>query len=343
MPDLRWGTKQEHERGGELMKFVTSEQMRAVDRYAIERIGIPAVALMENAGRAIAEEVLVFCRGRRDGRLPERPAETIRERPAGANEGDRKQGESDSSYDSGAGACRPLQESGSPPPVPAEHWLILVGKGNNGGDGLVCARHLADAGVQVSLLYAEEPERLGGEAALQQTIAAALGLPGEVYAPGTVAAARSRGVTGIVDALLGTGAKGAPRGAYASLIREANETRLPIVAADIPSGLDADTGVVHDPCIQARITVCLAFLKAGLTQYPGAKAAGDVVARYIGIPRALPPEIPAAEVGVLLTDRSLRGELGVDVGRRREAGPHGQPGVAARRGYHRGIVIDRAE
>ncbi|WP_178025148.1 NAD(P)H-hydrate dehydratase [uncultured Paenibacillus sp.] len=302
------------------MKFVTSEQMRAVDRYAIEHIGIPAVALMENAGRAIAEEVLAFGRGRREGRLPERPAETVRERPAGANGLDRDQVEPGPCIDGGAREGAPLWES-SLPPLPAEHWLILVGKGNNGGDGLVCARHLADAGVQVSLLYAEEPERLGGEAALQQAIAAALGLPGEAYTPGSVAAARSRGVTGIVDALLGTGAKGAPRGAYASLIREANESRLPIVAADIPSGLDADTGVVHDPCIQARITVCLAFLKAGLTQYPGAKAAGDVIVRYIGIPRALPPGI-AAEAGVLLTEPSLRGELGVDPARRREADGH---------------------
>ncbi|SMF52863.1 NAD(P)H-hydrate epimerase [Paenibacillus barengoltzii] len=281
------------------MKFVTSEQMRAIDHYAIEQIGIPAVALMENAGRAIAEEVLFFCRQRREGRLPEYSEETIRERTAGLDSWD---------WDLGGS------------PEPEEHWLILIGKGNNGGDGLVCARHLADAGVRVSLLYAEEPERLGGEAALQHAIAAALGLPGEVYTPGAVAAARSRGVTGIVDALLGTGAKGAPRGAYASLIREANESRLPIVAADIPSGLDADIGAVHDPCIQARITVCLAFLKAGLTQYPGAKAAGDVIVRYIGIPRALPPGM--AEAGVLLTEEALRGELGVDPGRRRDADGH---------------------
>lgn len=288
------------------MKFVTSEQMRAIDRHAIEQIGIPAVALMENAGRAIAEEVLALCQLRREGRLPEHPEERIRERHAAAI---------------GRGRDPDSDSEEKEKEKTAEHWLILVGKGNNGGDGLVCARHLADAGVQVSLLYAEEPERLGGEAGLQHRIAAALGLPGEAYTPGAVAAARSRGVTGIVDALLGTGAKGAPRGAYASLIREANESRLPIVAADIPSGLDADTGAVHDPCIQARITVCLAFLKAGLTQYPGARAAGDVVVRDIGIPRALPPGI-AAKAGVLLTRQALRGELGVDPDRRREADGH---------------------
>ncbi|TYA11772.1 NAD(P)H-hydrate dehydratase [Paenibacillus faecis] len=126
-------------------------------------------------------------------------------------------------------------------------------------------------------------------------------------------------VTGLVDALLGTGTTGAPRGVYASLIREANASGLPIVAADLPSGLDADTGAVHDPCIRARVTVSLAFLKAGLTQYPGARAAGDVVVRYIGIPRTLPPGMKPA--GTVLTEAALS-ELGADPGRRREPDGH---------------------
>lgn len=289
------------------MKFVTSEQMRELDQYAITKTGIPALSLMENAGRVIAEEVLRFCRvrymdGQASGSGSDVAAERIYEQVAGYGW--------DRTTNGGEHEGR----------LHGEHWLILIGKGNNGGDGLVCARHLADAGVRVSLLYAESAERLGGDAAIQYRIAEALGLAGAVYTPGQVAAARSRGVTGIVDALLGTGAKGAPRGAYASLIREANESRLPIVAADIPSGLDADTGAVYDPCIQARITVCLAFLKAGLTQYPGAKAAGEVIVRYIGIPRVLPPGMP--EAGVVLTEETLRGELGVDPARPREADGH---------------------
>ncbi|CAM4414904.1 MULTISPECIES: NAD(P)H-hydrate dehydratase [Paenibacillus] len=359
------------------MRFVTAEQMREIDRHAIVHMGIPSAALMENAGRAIAEEVLAFCRERRQqaGKwsrqwsVDQAAAERIYDdgwdigvnkplqafgpdtRESGARHGDggnapihqlARAGQSGVRMGGSIrGDVRRHGKSafgGSEPPFGPvcpnaggfgelgatdgypEHWLILVGKGNNGGDGLVCARHLADAGVRVSLVYAEAPEKLGGEAALQQRIAEALGLAGAVYAPGAVASARSRGVTGIVDALLGTGAKGAPRGAYASLIREANESGLPIVAADIPSGLDADTGEAHDPCIRARITVCLAFLKAGLTQYPAAKMAGDVIVRYIGIPRELPQGVEAA--GFVLAEETLRGELGVDPGLRREADGH---------------------
>ncbi|MNO42433.1 Bifunctional NAD(P)H-hydrate repair enzyme Nnr [compost metagenome] len=276
------------------MKFLSTEQMRKVDQYTITKLGIPAMALMENAGRAIAEEVLRIC---------------------------------------GTDRTKP----------PAQHWLVFVGKGNNGGDGLVCARHLADEGVAVTLLYAVHGDQLRGDALAQHRIVEALDLPRLVYMPDAeqsegqrdAAASGKCGVvnqdgleqllsgerfTGIIDALLGTGTKGAPRGVYADLIRAANRSGLPIVAADIPSGLDADTGAVHDPCIKARVTVSLAFMKAGLTQYPGAKAAGEVVVRYIGIPRALPPGMQAE--GVLLTEESLGDELGIDVARRREADGH---------------------
>lgn len=257
--------------GGRNMEFVTAEQMREVDRYTIEQIGIPAIVLMENAGRAIAEEVIKLVMLRKDT-------------------------------------------------LAGERWLVLIGKGNNGGDGLVCARHLADAGIPVTLVYAVGPDHLSGEAAVQQRIVEALGLPRIVYEDEAIGIPDLRSYTGMVDALLGTGAKGAPRGAYASLIAEANASGLPIVAADIPSGLDADTGAVYDPCIQAELTVCLAFLKAGLTQYPGAKAAGEVVVRYIGIPPRLPAGLKGA--GGVLTEESLESELGLDAGRRREPDGH---------------------
>lgn len=248
------------------MLFVTAGQMRELDRYAIETLGIPVMVLMENAGRAIAEEVLRVI-----------GTECSRER-----------------------------------------WLILIGKGNNGGDGLVCARHLAEAGVDVRLLYAEPPAALGPDAAAQHAIVEALKLPWSVYDSG--GSGWFDGCTGIVDALLGTGAKGAPRAHYASLIREANASGLPIVAADIPSGLDADTGAVYDPCIQATCTVALAFMKAGLTQYPGVRVAGEIVVRYIGIPSALPSHVSAE--GYLLTEQSLVRELGVAVDRPREGDGH---------------------
>lgn len=298
------------------MKFLISEQMREVDRYTIEELGIPAMVLMENAGRAIAEEVLRFCRSVRGEEPGERASERTRQAPGRL------------AYEESA-ANTQLSAAGSASErcsvFAGEHWVVLVGKGNNGGDGLVCARHLADAGLAVSLLYAEPPERLRGEAAAQHEIVKRLGLPGRVYDPdagaGIGAEGRDRAeVTGLVDALLGTGAKGAPRGGYASLIREANDSGLPIIAADIPSGLDADTGAVHDPCIRARVTVSLAFLKAGLTQYPGAGQAGEVVVRYIGIPRRLPPGMAAA--GAVLTREALAEELGVDAERPRQPDGH---------------------
>lgn len=206
------------------------------------------------------------------------------------------------------------------PAAGGEHWLVLAGKGNNGGDGLAAARYLREAGIAVTLVYAAAPESLAGEAALQRDAAAAVGLPVAVWGREAV---DFMACSGIVDALLGTGSAGAPRGAYAELIAAANASGRPVVSADIPSGLDADTGQTHEPCIHAAVTVCLAFLKRGLVQYPGAGAAGQVVVRSIGIPAAL-----ARESGVeasLLTPEVLRTQLQVDVARRRS--PEGHKGT----------------
>lgn len=318
------------------MYVVTSEQMRALDNYAIRRIGIPAIALMENAGKAIAEEVLKLCLERHvASQLPS----TAAARTCGSDQAylpeDERCDRPTSLLDYSAASEGPFTgndrviEMSRPSPVidgdarlptalaAQEHWLILVGKGNNGGDGVVAARHLRDAGISVTLLYAAEPSALADEAAVQRDAAAALGIPALVHGR---AAVDYGAYTGIVDALLGTGATGTPRGAYAALIQAANDSGLPIVSADIPSGLDADTGARHEPCISAAVTVCLAFLKRGLVQYPGAGAAGRVVVRSIGIPASL-----CREQGVgthLLTPHVLRTELGADVSRRRAPDGH---------------------
>lgn len=318
------------------MYVVTSEQMRALDNYTIRRIGIPAIALMENAGKAIAEEVLKLCLERHGAsQLPSTAvARTSVSDQACLPEGERcdrptsLSGYSAASEGPSTGNERVIEMSRPSPVIDGdarlpsalaaqEHWLILVGKGNNGGDGVVAARHLRDAGISVTLLYAAEPSALAGEAAVQRDAAAALGIPALVHGR---AAVDYGAYTGIVDALLGTGATGAPRGAYAALIQAANDSGLPIVSADIPSGLDADTGARHEPCISAAVTVCLAFLKRGLVQYPGAGAAGRVVVRSIGIPVSL-----CREQGVsthLLTPHVLRTELGADVSRRRAPDGH---------------------
>ncbi|OKP79119.1 bifunctional ADP-dependent (S)-NAD(P)H-hydrate dehydratase/NAD(P)H-hydrate epimerase [Paenibacillus sp. P3E] len=327
------------------MYVVTAEEMRELDRQTIERLGIPAIALMENAGRAIAEEIIRFCRyqaggggtpaawNQAGGASEAAGTRELERGDAGAAGRSRNGG----AYGPGGRGDAGALGSGGPGVQPPgfsvsgdaaltlehagdEHWLVLVGKGNNGGDGLAAARHLREAGIAVTLVYAAAPESLAGEAALQQNAAAALGLPAAVYGRDRVDFVAC---SGILDALLGTGSAGAPRGAYAELIAAANGSGKPIVSADIPSGLDADTGRAHEPCIHAVVTVCLAFLKRGLLQYPGAACAGQVVVRSIGIPAALAREsgVPAS----LLTPEVLRTRLQVDVSRRRS--PEGHKGT----------------
>ncbi|MGG3742158.1 NAD(P)H-hydrate dehydratase [Paenibacillus chibensis] len=279
------------------MYIVTSAQMRELDLRTIEEIGIPSMALMENAGKAIAEEVIRLCRERSGTAAGKLRADT-------GMEGDLR------------GVIRADEALALAHPE-REHWLILAGKGNNGGDGLVAARYLREAGIGVTVAYALPPEQLQGDAALQRDAAARLGIPLLVHGRDAVDYAAC---TGIVDALLGTGAHGEPRGAYADMIAAANASGKTIVSADIPSGISADTGEVSRPCIAARLTVSLAFLKRGLTQFPGAEAAGEVVVRSIGIPS----ELCGQQEGLafLLTEDVLRGRLRVDTARRRSPDGH---------------------
>lgn len=289
------------------MYLVTAEQMRQLDGETIQRLGIPAIALMENAGRVIAEEIVALCRRRRGGASCRNAAD----------EGDA--GRKDAALP-GAAFQVSADHALTLDHAADERWFILVGKGNNGGDGLAAARYLRETGIAVTLVYAVPPESLSGEAALQRDAAAAMGLPAVVYGRDRLDLAEC---SGILDALLGTGAAGAPRGAYAELIAAANSSGKVIVSADIPSGLNADTGETHEPCIHASVTVCLAFLKRGLLQYPGAGAAGHVKVRAIGIPTSL-----ASESGVqvhLLTPEVLHAHLGVDIARRRS--PEGHKGT----------------
>ncbi|MEK4153898.1 NAD(P)H-hydrate dehydratase [Paenibacillus sp. FSL R10-2779] len=290
------------------MYLVTAEQMRQLDSETIQQLGIPAIALMENAGRVIAEEIITLCR-ERGGAGCSNAAE--------GNDAGLKEAALD---DPGKAFKVSADHALTLASAAAERWFILVGKGSNGGDGLAAARYLRETGIAVTLVYAVPPESLSGEAALQRDAAAAMGLPAVVYGRDRLDLAEC---SGILDALLGTGGAGAPRGAYAELIAAANSSGKVIVSADIPSGLNADTGEMHEPCIHASVTVCLAFLKRGLLQYPGAGAAGYVKVRAIGIPTAL-----ALNSGVqahLLTPEVLHAHLGVDLARRRS--PEGHKGT----------------
>jgi len=141
---------------------------------------------------------------------------------------------------------------------------VLVGKGNNGGDGLVAARHLQNWGAQVSLVMAGDRSDLKDLPAKHLEV---------IERMGTHPTGPDSGLGGedlLVDALLGYNLRGNPKGPMAGLIRLANASKTPILAVDIPSGLDATTGEPGDPCVIADTTVTLGLPKVGFLN-PGAK------------------------------------------------------------------------
>ena len=157
---------------------------------------------------------------------------------------------------------------------------VLVGKGNNGGDGLVAARHLHNWGADVSVTLAEGVERLKVQTAKQLAVVRQMGI--EVVAEWTEPRAEL-----LVDALLGYGSRGDPREPLASVVRAANASGAPILSVDVPSGLDAATGVPGDPCISATSTVTFGFPKAGFLNPRARARLGVVYVADISLPRSI--------------------------------------------------------
>jgi len=171
---------------------------------------------------------------------------------------------------------------------------VVCGKGNNGGDGLCAARHLANAGLGVRVYLLARDQDLQGDAAtnLRALRAAGVEVDNVVGAVDTAVRAIGHGADVLVDAIFGTGFRGSAMGLSARAIEAVNESRLPVVAVDVPSGLDADTGRVEGPCVRAHVTVTMALPKVGLLVYPGAAYAGEVVVADLGIPRKLVMDVP---------------------------------------------------
>ncbi len=187
----------------------------------------------------------------------------------------------------GAGAARLLEAAGIDGPV-----AIVCGKGNNGGDGFVIARHLDVAGREVHLLLACLPPDVRGDAAVNLAVAERSGLAITCLAEGDQAAWEQAlsGTRWIVDALLGTGAVGAPSGVVATAIDAINAVRrrrdVRVLAVDLPSGLDCDTGATPGACVRADITATFVAPKRGF-DIPGVSAfTGPVHVIGIGAPRA---------------------------------------------------------
>jgi NAD(P)H-hydrate epimerase len=167
--------------------------------------------------------------------------------------------------------------------------LILAGPGNNGGDGLVVGRHLYNRGAGVEILLTAAQDSYHGDAAVNLKIVSAAGIPHWVFdADGFDRLAGALDRAGlIVDALFGTGFRGTPEEPLASLIGMVNASGKPVLAVDLPSGMEADTGVVAGACIRADLTVTLGLPKLGLYLDPGAGYAGEIVIGDISFPPGL--------------------------------------------------------
>lgn len=241
------------------MRLATPEQMQALDRAAIEDFGIPALVLMENAGRAAADQM-----------------------------------EAQFGPFSGRSVC------------------LFIGPGNNGGDGLVIARHVHQRGGWPFLIFLFEPEKLRGAAAVNAAVCGKLNLPRcvvrqEDELPQIEERIRQlhcdRPAHSLVDALFGTGLTRPLEGRCAAAARLINELRRrhgwPVVAADIPSGLCGQTGMPLGSSVQADLTVTFGLPKPGHFLH-GGEAVGTLAVADIGIP---PQAAAAAKLPGLLLNR----------------------------------------
>ena len=206
-----------------MIELLTAEEMARADRLTIEG-GVPGEVLMENAGRAVAEEL--------SRRFPD--AGTV---------------------------------------------AVLCGPGNNGGDGFVAARHLKERGYKVRLGFNGDPARLPKDAA---AMAKRWSGAREPLRPDILA-----GADVVVDALFGAGLSRPIEGELAALIDSVNASGLPVLAVDVPSGIDGTTGAVKGTAIRAVATVTFFRLKPGHLLLPGKAHCGEGKLAEIGIPESV--------------------------------------------------------
>ncbi len=181
-----------------------------------------------------------------------------------------------------------------------QHVCIFCGKGNNGGDGLVIARHLANRGFQVQVLLFAAPETLKADSAVNFDIVRKMGVFCQIIAthpnPLPEGEGRAREIeadlirlTGrselVVDALFGVGLEREVTGIYRTAIEVINKMERSVVAVDVPSGLDSDTGEIHGVCVKAYVTATLGLPKTGLLKGSGPEMSGKICVVDIGLPK----------------------------------------------------------
>ncbi len=217
--------------------------------------------------------------------------------------------------------------------------LILAGKGNNGGDGYVMARHLMNRGWQVRVVILTGADTITGDALINLKVLQQM--RGQVsFAPDDAALAQTlakhQDVRLIVDALFGTGLASEVRGRYAEAIDWINASGLPVLAVDIPSGVDTTTGKVLGKAVRADLTTTFAAPKLGQVIYPGADLVGNLETVDIGMPAMLLAEaadefiwVDAAAAAAWLPERPITGHKGTFGHLLVVAGSAGKTGAAA--------------
>jgi NAD(P)H-hydrate epimerase len=218
------------------MILVTPDEMKRIDKTAIEEFGIPGIVLMENAALGVVREI-----------------------------------------------CEILGD------ISGKHLVVLAGKGNNGGDAFAVARHLFNMGAHVSVYVLTRFADINADAKTNLDILFKMGMEvKEVTKDEHIDEIkdRLRFTHIVVDGLLGTGLMGEVKGVMAGIIDAVNDSCVPVVAVDIPSGVNGETGKVSTACIKATSTVTFAFPKLGQLVHPGCEYVGKLEIVDIGIPRA---------------------------------------------------------
>ena len=216
------------------------DQVRTLDRLAIDRDNISGLQLMQRAGMAVFKHILQHYR---------------------------------------------------------KHAVtVFCGSGNNGGDGYVIATLAKEKGIAVQLIHLKQPQQLKGNAKRAYEIANKAGVTMVDFSPKMVLEDCI-----IVDALIGIGLKGSVRGTYCDAIELINNSNLVVVAVDLPSGLNADTGDVENICVKAQTTICFIGLKQGLFTNHGPDYCGKIVYQDLAEKSTIFDEIPPVAIKLQLS------------------------------------------
>ena len=219
-----------------------AEQVRELDRLAIESFNVPSSVLMERAGSAAFEALRQ--------RWPD-----------------------------------------------AKRIVVLCGTGNNGGDGFVVARLAREAGLEVAIYQLGDPARLQGDA-----LAAAQRLAGVEALSEPFSGHDLAGFDVLVDGMLGTGLRGEVSEHWRAAIEAVNRSGKPVLALDVPSGLDVDSGAARGTAVRAAMTVTFIGMKRGLLMEEGRDYAGDVVFDDLAVPEGIYAQGPPPAVRLELSD-----------------------------------------